>query len=50
MESVMVRLDAYKKQTMPILDYYKTRNLIVSIDGEKEIDDVFKQIVAKVGK
>lgn len=48
-ESVKVRLDTYNSQTMPLIDYYKGQGILVEINGQQEIDDVFKEIVNNLG-
>lgn len=48
-ESFKVRLDAYESKTMPLINYYKERNLLVSVDGLGEIEEVFDRIVKILG-
>src|SRR6185437_12456691 len=43
-ETVKARLDAYRKQTTPILPYYKARGVLRSVDGMAPIDTVTQQI------
>jgi adenylate kinase len=47
-ETVRARLEAYHRQTAPLLPYYRQRGLLLAVDGMAEIDrvtdDVFKQI------
>jgi adenylate kinase len=38
------RLDQYKRETLPLVDFYKEMGKVVSIDGEKSPSDVMKQI------
>jgi adenylate kinase len=38
------RIAVYKKQTEPVLDYYKKKGLLADIDGEREIDEVTSDI------
>ena len=38
------RFEIYTKETLPILDYYKSQNLLHQIDGMLEIDEIFKEI------
>ena len=38
------RIAVYKKQTEPVLDYYKKKGLLANIDGEREIDEVTSDI------
>jgi adenylate kinase len=39
------RIEVYKKQTQPLIDYYKKKGLLVDIDGEREIDEVRADII-----
>ena len=43
-EAVTNRLDVYQNQTAPLIDYYKSKNLLKDIDGTLDIDVVFDQI------
>lgn len=48
-ETVINRLEAYHRQTAPLLPYYKQRGVLVSVDGMALIDEVTEalhQIVA----
>jgi adenylate kinase len=38
------RIDVYKKQTSPLIDYYKKKGILMDIDGEREIDEVRSDI------
>lgn len=44
-ESLKVRLDAYEKQTMPLIEYYQSAGVLASVDGLQDIDKVFKDIL-----
>ena len=44
-ETVRKRLDTYASQTMPLIDYYKDKGLLVNIVGEGGIENVFNNIV-----
>ena len=48
-ESVKERLKVYKQNTEPLIAYYKEQGVLVSIDGDKQIDDVFEDIVKVLG-
>jgi adenylate kinase len=39
------RIKVYKKQTQPLIDYYKKKGLLIDIDGEREIDEVRSDIM-----
>lgn len=43
-ETVKTRLSVYKTQTEPLIDYYKDKGLLVTIDGNKTVDKVFLDI------
>lgn len=43
-ETVKTRLDAYHKQTAPILPYYERKGVLRKVDGMAAIDEVTRQI------
>jgi adenylate kinase len=44
-EEVLVnRLNVYEGQTAPLLAYYNERGLVMNVDGNQELDEVFAQI------
>lgn len=45
-ETVKQRLEVYCRQTEPLIAYYRDRNLLLAVDGSKEIGEVFAGIVA----
>lgn len=48
-DTVNNRLRVYEEQTQPLIDYYKTRNLLRDINGELNIEEVFKDICIALG-
>lgn len=44
LETVKERLEVYKKQTEPLIDYYRDKKVLSTIDGNKDIENVYKQI------
>lgn len=38
------RIEVYKKQTQPLIEYYKKKGILKDIDGEREIDEVRSDI------
>lgn len=46
---VKERLGVYMQQTLPLIEYYTNCNKLVDIDGDKAIDEVFKEIVKVLG-
>ncbi|MBQ9021616.1 MAG: adenylate kinase [Eggerthellaceae bacterium] len=45
-ETVRNRLDVYDKQTAPLIDYYRGKDLLLSVDGDRDPDVVFADVVA----
>ena len=45
-ETVKARLAAYRRQTAPILPYYKEKGVLRTVDGMAGIDEVARQIDA----
>lgn len=43
-EALKVRIDAYREQTAPLIDYYRSRNVLKSVDGLQPVDAVTEQI------
>ncbi len=39
------RLEVYREQTQPLVDYYEGQDLLVDIDGDQSIDEVTKSLV-----
>jgi len=48
--TVTERLAVYKKQTEPLIDYYRQQNLLHTIDGNQDIDAIAAQISAVLDK
>lgn len=48
-ETVTKRLKEYHTQTAPLFDFYKERNLLVEIDGTKDVDAITQEIFAILG-
>ena len=45
-ETVKKRLDVYHKQTQPLITYYSKLNILRTVDGTKDKNDVFADISA----
>ncbi len=50
LETVKERLEVYKSQTEPLIDFYNSREVLARIDGNQDIDSVRDQIKAVVDK
>jgi adenylate kinase len=47
-ETVRHRIDVYKAQTAPLIDYYRQKGLLVEIDGAQDIDGVTEDLMKAV--
>ena len=48
-ETVSKRIEVYLNETQPLIEYYKDKNILVTINGEQDINVVFQDIVAALG-
>lgn len=48
-ETVKNRLSVYHEQTQPLIDYYKEAGVLAEVDGTKDMEEVFKDIVNILG-
>ena len=49
-ESIMNRLDVYRKQTEPLIAFYRKKKLLRDIDSSKSPEDTFAQIKKVLGR
>jgi adenylate kinase len=50
-EAIKKRLEAYKKQTKPLIEYYKKKGLLKEIDGQPSIEKikpVFDELIKEI--
>ena len=48
-ETVKERLDVYERQTQPLIDFYRDKNLLSVVEGTKAINEVFESICDVLG-
>ncbi|WP_326511862.1 adenylate kinase [Clostridium intestinale] len=48
-ETVKERLAVYERQTQPLIEYYKEKDLLSVVDGTKAINEVFESICKILG-
>jgi len=49
-ETVKNRLNVYHEQTQPLIDYYQNAGVLKQVDGTKDMNDVFTDIVDILSK
>jgi adenylate kinase len=45
-ETIGNRLAVYRKNTEPLIDYYSKRDMLVTIDAEGSVDEVYERLLA----
>lgn len=48
LEVINRRLEVYEKETVPVLDYYKAKGLVIQVDGTPDIQTIFNDIVNRL--
>jgi adenylate kinase len=44
LDTIQQRLDVYQQETQPVLDHYQKQELVVTIDGNGTVEDVFQRV------
>jgi adenylate kinase len=47
-EGVVKRLGIFKKETLPVVEYFRRQDKLVEIDGDQTIDEVYGDIIEKL--
>jgi len=48
-ETIRKRLEVYEAQTAPLIEYYKNKGILKSVEGTGEIDEIFAKICSILG-
>ncbi len=48
--TIRARLNVYREQTAPLVDFYKDENILTTVNGDELVDNVFNAIVSAVKK
>lgn len=49
-ETIRARMNVYREQTAPLVDFYKNENILKTINGDETVQNVFEAIVNVVKK
>lgn len=49
-ETIGNRLKVYRAQTEPVIGFYRDRGLLRTVSGEGEVDQVYRRLVAAIGR
>lgn len=44
-ESIKVRLAAFENETLPVINYFKKKWKVITIDADNQIDDIFNETI-----
>lgn len=47
-ETVRKRLEVYSAQTLPLLDFYKSKGIVINVDGNQSMQKVTEDIMAAI--
>jgi len=47
-EKILHRLEWSKKLLDPVLEYYESKNMLIEINGEQSVEEVFEEIVSHI--
>jgi len=47
-EGVHKRLEIFRTETIPVIEYFRAKNLVLEVNGEKTIEEVFQEIITKL--
>lgn len=42
------RIELFHKLTEPVLDYYRKKGMLVEVDGEEKVEEVYEEILGKI--
>lgn len=48
-ETIQHRLDVYQTSTAPLVEYYKGQGILVEVDGDRPVDDVYADVKKQLG-
>jgi adenylate kinase len=48
-ETIVNRLEVYRRQTEPLVEYYERAGLLRTVDGDGSMDDVYARLLATLG-
>jgi len=47
-EKILIRLEWSRKLLSPVIEYYKNREMLMKINGEQSVENVFKEILSYI--
>lgn len=47
--AIRTRIESFHTFTKPVLEYYRKKGQLIEVDGEKSIEEIYKEILKKIG-
>ena len=47
-ESISKRIDVYREQTEPMIEFYRVTGILKVIDGQGSVEDVYKRLISEI--
>jgi adenylate kinase len=47
-DGIKKRLEVFQEETIPVIEYYKEKKLLIEVNGEQGIEEVFKEILSHI--
>lgn len=47
---VRKRIELFHKLTEPVLEYYRRKGILIEVDGERKVEEVYRKITRKIRK
>ncbi len=48
-ETIQKRLDTYQAQTEPLIEYYDGKGILIKVDGDRPVDEVYVDVKRELG-
>ncbi len=48
LQAIRKRIQLFHEHTEPVIDFYRDRGMLVQVDGEKSVEEVFAEIMKKL--
>ena len=48
LSAIRKRIESFHKLTEPVLEYYRKKGILVEVDGEKEIEEIHKEVLKRI--
>ncbi len=47
-ETIKKRLEVYRKETLPVIDYFRQKGILIEVNGEQPVEIIFQEILRKL--